>query len=62
VAELARKTDAKLLINTDSHSENDLLTYDQALAVAKEAGLSDSEAKVALVDNPQELIRRIESR
>jgi len=62
VAELARKTGAKLLINTDSHSENDLLTYDQALEIAKEAGLSDSEAKTALADNPQELIKRIESR
>ncbi len=62
VAELARKTGAKLLINTDSHSENDLLTYEQALEVAKEAGLSDSEAKAALIDNPLELIKRIESR
>lgn len=62
VAEMARKTGAKLLINTDSHSESDLLTYDQALLVAKEAGLSDPEAKLALTDNPLELIRRIESR
>jgi len=62
VAEMARKTGAKLLINTDSHSENDLLTYEQAFEVAKEAGLSDAEAKIALIDNPQELIRRIGSR
>ena len=62
VAEMARKTGAKLLVNTDSHSENDLLTYEQALAVAKEAGLTGSESKAALEDNPLELIKRIESR
>jgi len=62
VADLARKTGAKLLVNTDSHSESDLLTYEQALEVAREAGLSDSEAKDALVDTPQQLIKRIESR
>ena len=62
VAEMARRTGAKLLVNTDSHSENDLLTYEQAFEIAKEAGLSDAEAKTALVDNPQELIRRIGSR
>ena len=62
VAEMARRTGAKLLVNTDSHSENDLLTYEQAFEIAKEAGLSDAEAKTALVDNPQDLIRRIGSR
>ena len=62
VAEMARKTGAKLLVNTDSHSENDLLTYEQAFEVAKEAGLSDAEAKAALEDNPQELIKRIGSK
>jgi histidinol phosphatase-like PHP family hydrolase len=62
VAEMAKKTGAKLLVNTDSHNSDDLATYEQALAVAKEAGLSDNEAKAALADNPLELIRRIESR
>jgi len=62
VAEMARRTGAKLLIDTDSHNENDLLTYEQALQIAKEAGLTDSEAKLALENNPQELLKRIESR
>ncbi|KAF0132849.1 MAG: phosphotransferase domain-containing protein [Candidatus Saganbacteria bacterium] len=62
VAELARKCGAKLLVNTDCHTENDLLTYEQAFEVAKAAGLSDLEAKIALTDNPLELIKRIESR
>lgn len=62
VAELARKTGAKLLVDTDSHNENDLLTYEQALEIAKEAGLTDSEVKLALEDNPRELLKRIESR
>jgi len=61
VAEMARFAGAKLLVNTDSHKENDLLTYEQAYEIAKEAGLSDEETKIALEVNPQELIRRIES-
>jgi len=59
VAELAIKAGAKLLINTDSHSENDLLTYDEAYKVAIEAGLTDEQAKIALYDNPLELLNRI---
>ncbi len=62
VLELARRTGAKLLVNTDSHSEADLLTYDQALSMVKELGMTDVEAEAALTDNPQELIRRIGSR
>jgi len=59
VAELARKFGAKLLVNTDAHSEKDLLTQEQAFNLAKEAGLSDEEALVVVRDNPKELIKRL---
>ena len=59
VAELARKFGAKLLVNTDAHSDKDLLTQEQAFNVAKEAGLSDEEALTVVRDNPKELIKRL---
>lgn len=59
VAELARKFGARLLVNTDAHSEKDLLTQEQAYNIAKEAGLSDEEALTVVRDNPKELIKRI---
>lgn len=62
VAEFARRYGAKLLVNTDGHSENDLITQEQAFNLCKEAGLSDEEAIKAIRDNPQELLKRIERR
>jgi histidinol phosphatase-like PHP family hydrolase len=59
VAELARKYGARLLVNTDAHSEKDLLTQEQAYNIAKESGLSDGEALVVVRDNPKELIKRL---
>ena len=59
VAEMARRYGAKLLVNTDSHSESDLLTQEQAFNICKEAGLSDEEAIKTIRDNPQELLKRI---
>lgn len=62
VAKMAQKTGAKLLVNTDAHSEKDLLTQPEALKIAKQTGLSQEEAIRAVRDNPQELIKRIEHR
>ena len=62
VAELARRYGAKLIVNTDCHSESDLITQEQAFALCKEAGLSDEEAAKTVRDNPQELLKRIEHR
>ena len=62
VAEMARKYDAKLIVDTDCHSENDLITQEQAFQICKEAGLTDEEAIKTIKDNPQELIIRIERR
>lgn len=59
VAEIARRYRAKLLVNTDCHTENDLITQEQAFQICKEAGLTDEEAVKTIKDNPQELLKRI---
>ena len=59
VAKLARKFGAKLLVNTDSHSEKDFITQEEALKIAKDSGLLEKEAIAAIKDNPQELIKRL---
>jgi histidinol phosphatase-like PHP family hydrolase len=59
VAKAARRTGAKLLVNTDAHEPEDLLTQRQAYSIAKLAGLTDQEAKQALTDNPIQILRQL---
>jgi len=59
VAKVARKAKARLLVNTDAHSPEDYLTQRQAYSIAKLAGLTDKEARAALIDNPGEILTRI---
>ncbi len=59
VAKLATKIGAKLLVNTDAHSEKGLITQDQAFQIAKDAGLTDKEALTAIRDNPLELLKKV---
>ncbi len=58
VAEAARKAGARLIVDTDCHSDRDLITQDEAFQLAKDAGLSDEEAVLAIKDNPRELLER----
>jgi len=60
VAEIARAAGAKLLVNTDSHDEKDLLTQEGALQIALDAGLTEEEAIRVIKDNPQELLKRFQ--
>jgi histidinol phosphatase-like PHP family hydrolase len=62
VAEMARLYGAKLIVDTDCHKEDDLITQEQAFDLCKEAGLTDEETILAIRDNPQELLKRIERR
>jgi putative hydrolase len=62
VAALAKKYRAKLIVDTDCHSEVDLITQEQAFQLCKEVGLSDEEAIRAIRDNPQELLKKIARR
>ena len=58
VAQMAMKTGAKLLVNTDSHNETDMITQEQAYQVALDAGLTEEEAIKVVRDNPRELLAR----
>jgi len=59
VAQMAMKTGAKLLVDTDSHNEADMITQEQAYQVALDAGLTEEEAIKVVRDNPRELLARI---
>lgn len=59
VAEMAKKTGAKLLVNTDAHRPEDYLTQEAAYKLAKSCGLKEDEALKTVKDNPLELMSRI---
>jgi len=58
VASLARKYNAKLLIGTDTHSPEDLVTKTQAEKILLGAGLTKEEAE-DVFQNAKELVERI---
>ncbi len=58
IASLAQQAGAKLLLNSDAHSEQDLLTTSSADAIAHGAGLDDTACRQLLTVNPQALIKR----
>ena len=58
VARIATKAGAKLVINTDTHSPDDLITRERAILVARGAGLSEEEAEAAL-RNSKDLLTNI---
>lgn len=62
VAAVARQAGALLLVNSDTHSPDDILTETFARTVALGAGLSEEEAEAALVANPQQLLEKIARR
>ncbi len=59
VAYLARGTKARLVVNTDAHSPEDLSTMAFATTVARGAGMTPEEARAALVDSPEMLLRKL---
>lgn len=60
VASLATDTGADLLINTDAHGLEDLITYKEAEAVAWGAGLSKDVLVEVLEENPKSLLEECE--
>ena len=58
VAALARETGAKLIVDTDSHAPGDLITREQAMRIARGAGLTDAEV-AALFADAENLARRL---
>ncbi len=57
VASLAQQVGAKLLLNSDAHSEEDLLATSLADAIGRGTGLNTAACHRMLTTNPQELIK-----
>lgn len=62
VALAAQRTGAKLLINSDAHAPEDLLTAEIVQTAALGAGLSPEDARIATNDNPRALLEILTSR
>jgi histidinol phosphatase-like PHP family hydrolase len=56
VACVARETGAKLVLNTDTHTPQDMIDQQMARMVAQAAGLTPDEVEVATVTHPQALV------
>jgi len=59
VASLARTYNAKIVINSDTHSPDNIMDTERARAVALGAGLSEEEARAALETNPKNILKRL---
>jgi histidinol phosphatase-like PHP family hydrolase len=59
VALVSQKANAKLLINSDAHDENDLLTPALVKTILDEANLSDQQRQKILNHNPLFLIQKV---
>ncbi|NLY90502.1 MAG: histidinol phosphate phosphatase domain-containing protein [Firmicutes bacterium] len=59
VVSLARQTGANLVLNSDGHHPEDLLTRGFAYQVAQGAGLSAAEVEEVLVEAPRKLLRKL---
>ena len=57
IASLAHQVGAKLLLNSDAHNEQDLLTPSLADAIIHGTGLDDTACQQILTENPQALIK-----
>jgi putative hydrolase len=62
VAKLAQKAGAKMLVDSDAHTDSDLLTADFAAAVIQGAGLEEADCRTVLLTNPEILIKKIKGR
>lgn len=60
VAKLGMEVGADLVINTDSHSPDDLLSFQESKLIGLGAGLTEKEVMKALVDNPKKIIKKRE--
>lgn len=61
VLSLARQTGANLVLNSDSHQPEDLLTWEFGCRVSQGAGLCAVEAEQLLVEAPRKLLRKLEA-
>ncbi len=59
VVRMASKVDAKMVVNSDTHAPEDMITEEMAIKIAMGAGMSKLEAETAINKTPREIIRRI---
>jgi putative hydrolase len=59
VARLAQRAGAKLIVDSDSHSDGDLLTDDFAKEVLNGTGIEDTAYQQVLIENPRSLMNKI---
>jgi putative hydrolase len=59
VAAVCQKLGARLLVNSDAHNENDLLTPASAEDILKQAGLNNRQYQQILKDNPLLLLDKV---
>lgn len=62
VARMAKAAGARLVVDTDTHSPDNLITREKALAVARGAGLTAEEAERALQNSKDLLIKILKKR
>lgn len=62
VAKIALKAGAKLILDSDAHTESDLLTADMAGQVLRGTGLEASVVRKVLEENAGELLEKIRAR
>lgn len=58
VAKLALEVGANLVMDTDTHAPEDLISYKTARNVLKAAGIPDNEHKKILTTNPQKILAK----
>jgi histidinol phosphatase-like PHP family hydrolase len=59
VVRIANDTGATLIVDTDSHAPQDLISDETAFTIALGAGLDEKGAKKAMGANPLNLIKRL---
>ncbi|MCG7844043.1 MAG: histidinol phosphate phosphatase domain-containing protein [Methanomassiliicoccales archaeon] len=58
VAKMAQQAGARMVIDTDAHAPGDLIDMATALQIALAAGLTREEADRALIETPQNIVKR----
>jgi histidinol phosphatase-like PHP family hydrolase len=57
VAKVAMEVGANMVVDTDTHAPEDIISYETAYNIARGAGLPEKEIMRALRDNPLEILR-----
>ena len=58
VANIAREVGNDLLIDTDTHSPDNLITFERAFEIGLGAGMTEEEVMKATVENPRKILKR----